>query len=33
MIKIKGNFAEAIIYADTLSGSEGLIKAFCNSIL
>ena len=34
MIKIKGNFAEAIIYADTLdSGSEGLIKALCNSII
>lgn len=34
MIKIKGNFAEAIICADALdSGSEGLIKALCNSII
>lgn len=34
MIKIKGNFAEAVVYADTLnSGSEGLIKALCNSII
>ena len=34
MIKIKGNFAEAIIYSDSLdTGSEGLIKALCNSII
>lgn len=34
MIKIKGNFAEAIIYSDVLdSGSEGLIKALCNSVI
>ena len=34
MIKIKGNFAQAIIYADTLDkGSEGLIKTLCNSII
>lgn len=32
MINIKGQFAEAIIYTDTLdSGAEGLIKALCNS--
>ena len=34
MIKMKGNFAEAIIYYDSLNtGSEGLIKALCNSII
>lgn len=34
MIKIKGNYAEAVIYSDELdSGSEGLIKALCNSII
>ena len=34
MIKMKGNFAEAIIYYDSLdTGSEGLIKALCNSII
>lgn len=34
MIKIKGNFAEAIVYSDVLdSGSEGLIKALCNSVI
>ena len=34
MINIKGDFAEAKIYTDKLdSGSEGLIKALCNSII
>lgn len=34
MIKIKGNFTEAVIYFDTLdSGSEGLIRALCNSVI
>lgn len=34
MIKINGIYAEAIIYSDELdSGSEGLIKALCNSII
>ena len=34
MIKINGNYAEAIIYSNELdSGSEGLIKALCNSIV
>ncbi len=34
MIKIKGNFAEAVIYSDSLdSGSEGLIKALCGSVI
>lgn len=34
MIKINGNFAEAIIYSNVLdSGSEGLIKALCNSVI
>lgn len=34
MIKIAGDYAEAIIYTDMLdSGSEGLIKALCNSVL
>ena len=34
MIKINGNYAEAIIYSNDLdSGSEGLIKALCNSVI
>lgn len=34
MIKINGNYAEAIIYSNELdSGSEGLIKALCNSVI
>lgn len=34
MIKINGNYAEAIIYSNELdSGSEGLIKALCNSVV
>lgn len=31
MIKIKGNYAEAVIYSDELdSGSEGQIETLCN---
>ena len=34
MIKIKGNYAEAVIYTDKLDrSSEGLIKALCNSVI
>lgn len=34
MIKINGNYADAIIYSNELdSGSEGLIKALCNSVI
>lgn len=34
MIKIKGEYAEAIIFSNELdSGSEGLIKALCNSVI
>ena len=34
MIKINGNYAEAIIYSNEIdSGSEGLIKALCNCII
>ena len=34
MIKIKEILPEAIIYSDVLdSGSEGLIKALCNSVI
>lgn len=34
MIKINGNYAEAIIYSNELdSASEGLIKALCNSVV
>lgn len=34
MIKIKGSFAEAIVYSEVLdSNSEGLIKALCNSVI
>lgn len=34
MIKIKGIYTDALVYTDTLdSGSEGLIKALCNSVL
>lgn len=34
MIKIKGSFAEAIVYSEALdSNSEGLIKALCNSVV
>ncbi len=34
MIKINGNYAEAIIYSNELdSSSEGLIKALCNSVI
>lgn len=34
MIKIKGNYAEAVVYSDMIdSGSEGLIKALCDSVL
>ncbi len=34
MIKIEGKFANALIYTDSLdSGSEGLIRALCDSVL
>ena len=34
MIKINGNYADAFIYSNELdSGSEGLIKALCNSVI
>lgn len=34
MIKIKGSYAEAIIYSEVLdSNSEGVIKALCNSVI
>lgn len=34
MIEIKGKYTDAVIYTDTLdSGSEGLIKALCDSII
>lgn len=34
MIKINGKYTNAVIYTDTLdSGSEGLIKALCDSVI
>ena len=34
MIKIEGKYAEAVVYSEAIdSGSEGLIRALCNSIL
>ena len=34
MISIKGKYSDAVIYTDNLdSGSEGLIRALCNSVI